>query len=348
VTQRAASRIGRTALAALFVASLCAPTNVRAASASVVASKDNSIFANNVDNSNGGGAGIFVGTTNMMQSDSLRRGLIEFDVASVVPTGATITAVNLTMYLGQASQPSGIQAIDLHRLTADWGEGTAGNFTSSISGTGTGSPASAGDATWNQRFYQQTNWNAPGAVGDFVDTISGSTDVAATVDTPYVWLSTPTMVSDVQGWLDHPETNDGWILINHAEGVQQTVKAFYSRDASEKKSVEEPLPPSWHPTLDITYTPAALPPNGDYNHNGVVDAADYVLWRDTLGQSVTPAGTGADGNQNGTIDAGDYGYWRARFGNATGGLGSGIAVPEPVCAVHALAIAVLAFSRRRR
>ena len=136
----------------------------------------------------------------------------------------------------------------------------------------------------DQRFYQRTNWTAPGAAGDFVNAISGSGDVAATVDTPYVWPSTPTMVSDVQGWLDQPSTNDGWILINHTEGVQQTVKAFYSRDATEKNSVEEPLPSAWHPTLDITYTAAAISPTGDYNHNGVVDAADYVLWRNTLGQ----------------------------------------------------------------
>ena len=26
---------------------------------------------------------------------------------------------------------------------------------------------------------------------------------------------------------------------------------------------------------------------GDYNHNGIVDAADYTVWRDTLGQTGT-------------------------------------------------------------
>src|SRR5262249_17737017 len=152
--------------------------------------------------------------------------------------------VNLTMYLGQASGASGTQTIDLHRLTADWGEGTAGNFTRSISGTGTGSPASTGDATWNQRFYQQTNWTAPGAEGGYIASVSASTDVAATVDVAYQWESTPTLVSDVQGFLDHPSSNDGWILINHTEGVQQTVKAFYSREATLKNTSGDPLPAS--------------------------------------------------------------------------------------------------------
>lgn len=74
----------------------------------------------------------------------------------------------------------------------------------------------------------------------------------------------------------------------------------------------------------------ALPP-GDYNHNGVVDAADYVVWRDTLSQAASPAGSGADGNANGTIDAGDFDFWRARFGDSadSGTEFTGMAVPEP-------------------
>src|ERR1051325_7723701 len=36
--------------------------------------------------------------------------------------------------------------------------------------------------------------------------------------------------------------------------------------------------------------------NGDYDADGDVDAADYVLWRKTLNQNVA-LGTGADGNQ---------------------------------------------------
>jgi T5SS/PEP-CTERM-associated repeat protein len=54
-------------------------------------------------------------------------------------------------------------------------------------------------------------------------------------------------------------------------------------------------------------------PLGDYNQNGVVDAADYVVWRNTLGQM--GAGFAADGNNNGAVDVGDYNVWRANFGN---------------------------------
>jgi hypothetical protein len=52
---------------------------------------------------------------------------------------------------------------------------------------------------------------------------------------------------------------------------------------------------------------------GDYNANGTVEAADYVIWRKTLGESKTPF-TRADGSGNGIIDQADYLIWRANFG----------------------------------
>jgi hypothetical protein len=58
---------------------------------------------------------------------------------------------------------------------------------------------------------------------------------------------------------------------------------------------------------------------GDYNNNGIVDAADYVVWRDTLGEFVINFGDGADGDESGIIDEGDYDFWRARFGLVTKG-----------------------------
>ena len=83
-----------------------------------------------------------------------------------------------------------------------------------------------------------------------------------------------------------------------------------------------------------TYSVVAVGLAGDYNHNGIVDAADYVVWRKTLGQSGPDLA--ADGNATTTIDSGDYGVWRAHFGN-TNSSGSGAsaydAVPEPATCV---------------
>jgi len=69
---------------------------------------------------------------------------------------------------------------------------------------------------------------------------------------------------------------------------------------------------------------------GDFNRDGVVNAADYVVWRKTLNQSIN-LGTGADGNLDGSVNQADFDVWRANFGRTyTSGSGASITgVPEP-------------------
>jgi hypothetical protein len=62
--------------------------------------------------------------------------------------------------------------------------------------------------------------------------------------------------------------------------------------------------------------PNVLRAPGDYNHNGTVDAADYTVWRDTLG-SAAARGEGANASPDEVVGPEDYGVWKDQFGKGT-------------------------------
>ena len=101
----------------------------------------------------------------------------------------------------------------------------------------------------------------------------------------------------------------------------------------------------------FTYERAAPPlagPTGDYNGNEVVDAADYTIWRDTLGQMVDNPGDGADGDASGTIDAPDHTHWKDRFGEIVPGAGAGAtAIPESTTIAQLFGGLLLLATRQR-
>lgn len=76
--------------------------------------------------------------------------------------------------------------------------------------------------------------------------------------------------------------------------------------------------------------PGGIAVPGDYSGNGVVDAADYTIWRDRLGQNFQLTNEVA-GVTPGLVTQEDYGAWKMRFGNAVGGgaIDGGASIPEP-------------------
>jgi hypothetical protein len=55
---------------------------------------------------------------------------------------------------------------------------------------------------------------------------------------------------------------------------------------------------------------------GDYNEDGTVNAADYVVWRNHSGQMFVLAGEDPSAQSPGLVDQEDYDYWRENFGNS--------------------------------
>ena len=201
----------------------------------LTAEKDNTIYSDNTNNSNGLGVVFVVGKT----SSTLRRGLIAFNLSGIAP-GSTITSVTLTMVCTQAAanNPQS-ESVELHKASIEWGEGS-----SVANNAGQGTAASANDATWSCSFADgqgncDTAWSSGG--GDFTSTVSASTTVSSTGT--YTWSSTA-MKGDVQEWVNSASTNHGWALIgDEASSSSRTAKWFASKDASSNL-----------PVLTVTYT----------------------------------------------------------------------------------------------
>lgn len=92
---------------------------------------------------------------------------------------------------------------------------------------------------------------------------------------------------------------------------------------------------------------------GDFNDDGVVDAADYTVWRDNFGTNHILAGHGDEnGDSFNVVDYDDYTIWKANFGHVSespsNGAGAGApVVPEP-CTLGLLAAGALGVATLRR
>lgn len=184
---------------------------------------------------NGAGQHLYTGN----QAGSLKRRIvIKFTLAGI-PAGATIQDVDLKLYCNQSSGAA--VNMPLHRLNADWGEGTSDDTGNESDGT----TATINDATWLHRFYDTQFWNAPG--GDFQPTPSASLSVG-TAGAFHIWSSLG-MAADMQAWVNNPASNFGWILLGD-ELTDVNTKRFDSRQSA--------IPANW-PQLTITYLPPGSP-----------------------------------------------------------------------------------------
>ena len=98
---------------------------------------------------------------------------------------------------------------------------------------------------------------------------------------------------------------------------------------------------------DVVLSVVGVGLTGDYNGDGSVDAADYVVWRKSMG--ATGAGLPADGNGDQVVDHDDYTMWRSNFGKTSAASSATFAagVPEPGSAMLLLVGAAAAAKRRR-
>lgn len=208
----------------------------------ITPTKDNTLYESTTGStSNGAGQHLFVGQTS---GASTRRALVAFDIAGQIPAGATI--VSATLQLQMSKTNAGAEPIALHKVSADWGEGTS----DANANEGGGVTATTGDATWLHTFFNTAQWSTDG--GDFASTASATLSVSGIGF--YTWGSTPGMVTDLQSWLDAPATNFGWILIGNETAVG-TAKRFSSRENGTVAA---------RPQLTVVYQTNSEPPQFVY------------------------------------------------------------------------------------
>ena len=225
------------ALGSYWALKLVFPGDLAAGTVTLHPVADTSIYSA-FPNENFGGGTTFTAGGRPQGGES--RGLLLFNLQGSVPPGAIIQSVSLRLTVENTPSRASNSIFDLNALTASWGEGTGADRG--------GSPAGANAATWLNRLGTSgAPWINPG--GDFSSTLSAFATVLG--NGSYNFASTPQLVSDVQGWLDNPATDFGWLLRSESEQVGRTIRRFYSR-----------LDPANGPALTIQYTTVPEPTVG--------------------------------------------------------------------------------------
>lgn len=229
--------------ASIAVVTLCTATSANAELVSLHATRDATLYQSSDGSlANGAGRYLFAGKTNQ---NLARRGLLYFDIASVVPTGAEITAVRLTLNLSQVNSGSSARDVSLHLALSPWTSG-ASNPADTESG---GTAPLAGDATW----LHSSSDGAGG--GTLWETAGGdlAAFASATVSTQalglYTWSSLG-LLNDVRLFAGDPTRNHGWFLIGD-ESAAGTARRFDSAEGAAEGGIV--------PVLEIEFTPVPTP-----------------------------------------------------------------------------------------
>lgn len=133
------------------------------------------------------------------------------------------------------------------------------------------------------------------------------------------------------GWDYYSMWQDGYLSNYSAAQVQALLNSDRIITLNELPSL---------PWSNTAVTP------GDFNHDGKVDMADYVVWRDSLNQ--TGSNLKADADLNGHVDAADYAIWRSHFGQSAGSGTAAASIPEPAALTYITAILVACMLNQRR
>jgi hypothetical protein len=227
--------------AAVTLLAILAAARADGAFVTVTPAADTSLIEFAPTNNHGAQEWVNSGTT---QNGPRNRGLFRFDLTVIPATAVIISAELVFSVTGQPVDGLANAPFGLYRMLRPWGEGDK----SSVLTPGQGLPASPGEATWLHSFYPTNAWSAPGGAPgvDFHGFESAFQFIYGVGESPYRFESTPELVEDVQGWVNAPESNFGWMLLCDDEDSLFTARRFASREDANNApvlEVEYVLPP---------------------------------------------------------------------------------------------------------
>jgi hypothetical protein len=276
-----------------------------------------------------GGEATFLNST--VSGNSVQNGLME-----VSGFGATIYCLNGSLSVYNSTVVSNVDVPGRCIYVVGGGEGGHAEFrayNSIFAGpVGGGDVIAVADAGGQIITAGDYNIVSQGAAG-FIDAVTVNPQIASLADNGGPTLTHALVVVDES----HPAVDQGdpFFDPNDPDYNPLTSDAvpFDQRGAPNPRVVDGDG--VFGPRVDrgaFEYRPATAGPElpGDYNGDLVVNAADYTIWRNTLGQNVT-RWSGADGDGDESIGTGDYGVWKSHFGdslNANGAAATNDAAPD--------------------
>jgi hypothetical protein len=217
---------------------------VRAETLVLEPNKDNTLYEDAGGQlSNGAGQYLFMGRTGGDKGVDrlLRRALLSFDLSSIEP-GSLITRAELQISIDQVPIGAFAGSSTVHRLLGNWGEGSSDAW----GAEGQGIQAQTGDATWVHSFFTSDLWITAG--GDFNSSASQSASFSSSAQA-LTFVSSEGLITDVETWVNQPNSNFGWIVLGDEPSVQN------ARRFPSKENVNQEL----RPRLTVEYTPVLKP-----------------------------------------------------------------------------------------
>jgi hypothetical protein len=246
---------------------------------------------------------IVSGTLGSLAGFEIRRGVFRFDLAGQIPAGAVINSVTVRM-VAVFKIPNGPanSTFSLRRVLASWAEN---------------------QVTWNSRL-SGVPWAAPGALNSADVAAAASSSAFVTTLGTYTFPSTPALIDDVQGWLNNPANNFGWLLHTESESVPKTARHFGPRENAANAA--QLIINYTIPSISIVTQPQSQTANvgDDVSFNVVANGASPLAYQWQFnGRPIS--GAASDTLQLNDITEAEEGDYQVTVSNQSGSVESSVA-----------------------